>query len=232
MRFFKASIVLLLTAGVMICACGKSGQKKVELKTLEDKLSYTVGYQIGNQLKGGEVTYNIDALSAGINDVVSNKEPLLTESQMDSVMMEMNNKIMAQRQQEADANLAKAQAFLDDNKKKADVVTLPSGLQYKVLSEGKGAKPAEKDTVTVHYRGSLIDGTEFDSSYNRGEPSQFVVGEIIKGWTEALQLMKVGSKWQLFISPDLGYGPSGAGPIPGNAALIFEVELLDIKKAK
>jgi FKBP-type peptidyl-prolyl cis-trans isomerase FklB len=136
----------------------------------------------------------------------------------------------AQQKEQAAKNLVESRAFLAENGKKEGIKTLPSGLQYKVLTEGSGKSPKAEDNVTVNYKGTLINGTEFDSSYKRGQPATFQVKGVIKGWIEALQLMKEGSKWQLFIPPELGYGERGAGPlIPPNSALIFEVELIAIK---
>jgi len=159
----------------------------------------------------------------------------LTDAEAQAALAELQAEVRkkqdAEAQAAAEANMKEGEAFLADNKTKEGVVTLPSGLQYKILTPGTGPKPTASDTVVCNYRGTFINGTEFDSSYKRGQPASFPVGQVIKGWTEALQLMPVGSKWQLFIPPDLAYGQRGAGGAIGpNATLIFEVELLSIKE--
>ena len=169
-----------------------------------------------------------------MKDAAAGSKTRLTDEEAKAVLTEVQNEVRKEQQektQEAAAkNKTEGDAFLAGNKKKDGIVTLPSGLQYKIMTEGKGPKPAATDTVVCNYRGTLINGTEFDSSYKRGEPATFPVGGVIKGWTEALQLMPVGSKWQLFIPSDLAYGERGAGADIGpNATLIFEVELISIK---
>ena len=231
MEFLRKHWVWIL-AVALVFSCAKQGTKQVELKTLEDKFSYTVGYQFGSQFKEGGYAYNIDAVVMGIEDVNKGNPLKLTMGQMDSAMGATNAVIATKRQQEAEANLVKVKEYLDQNAKKEGIKTLASGLQYKILQEGTGAKPTSMDTVRVHYRGTFMDGKEFDNSYTRGEPAVFLIENVIPGWKEAIPLMKVGSKWQLFVSPDLGYGPNGYGNIPGNALLIFEVELLEIVKNK
>ena len=203
------------------------------LKTQKDKVSYSIGLDIGRNFKDQSIEIDPNLLAKGIQDAVSNGKRLLTEEEVQAVMttfqQEMQAKAAAKGKEVGDKNLKEGAAFLAENKKKKDVVTLPSGLQYKVITEGKGKKPKAADTVTTHYRGTLIDGTEFDSSIKRGQPASFPVKGVIPGWTEALQLMPVGSKWQLFVPADLAYGPRGAGQQIGpNATLIFEVELLSI----
>jgi FKBP-type peptidyl-prolyl cis-trans isomerase FklB len=210
-------------------------QSKPSLKTDQEKVSYSIGLDIGANFKRQSVELDSKALTAGISDGLSGAKPALSEDEVKKVLadfqQQMRTRLAAVAQQAADDNKKKGEAFLAENKKRKGVVTLPSGLQYKILKEAKGAKPKATDTVSTHYRGTLIDGTEFDSSIKRGEPAEFPVNQVIKGWTEALQLMPVGSKWQLFIPSDLAYGPQGAGNMIGpNSTLIFEVELLDIKK--
>ncbi len=173
-------------------------------------------------------------LIQGIKDGLNNSKTAMSEKDMETTMkafqQEMMGKAQAKQKVDADNNKKVGEAFLTANQKKEGVVTLPSGLQYKILTNGSGPKPTKDQTVKCHYRGTLIDGTEFDSSYKRGEPTEFPVGGVIKGWTEALQLMSVGSKWQLFIPSDLAYGERGTGQTIGpNATLIFEVELISIK---
>jgi FKBP-type peptidyl-prolyl cis-trans isomerase FklB len=204
----------------------------------KDKVSYALGMNIasslGANLKRQNVEINTDILVQAIKDGLSGGKTLMTEEEAQSTlrqfMTELQQKQEAKMKEAADANKKEGDAFLAANKTKPGVVTLPSGLQYKIVKEGTGAKPAATDTVTVNYRGTLINGKEFDSSYKRGEPATFPVSGVIKGWTEALQLMPVGSKWELYIPPDLAYGARGAGADIGpNATLLFEVELLSIQ---
>jgi len=189
---------------------------------------------IGTAMKRDGVDVDTAILLRGLQDALAGSKPLLTDQEVQATMTalqgDLRKKQELQQQQLADTNKKEGDAFLAANKTKEGVVALPSGLQYKILQEGTGPKPAATDTVTVNYRGTLLDGTEFDSSYKRGQPTPVAVGRIIKGWTEALQLMPVGSKWQLFIPPDLAYGPRQAGPTIGpNSTLVFEVELLSIQ---
>jgi FKBP-type peptidyl-prolyl cis-trans isomerase FklB len=205
------------------------------LKTSREKVSYAIGAQIGTDMKRQAVDIDPDTLAKGVKDGFRGSKMLLTDQEMreaiGGVQQQMAAK-QAERMRELGAkNKQAGAAFLAENSKKQGVKVLPNGLQYKVIKEGTGKTPKADDTVTVNYRGTLIDGTEFDSSYKRGEPATFPVKGVIKGWTEALQLMKVGSKWQLFIPPELAYGEQGAGRVIGpNATLIFEVELLGIKE--
>lgn len=208
---------------------------KSDLKTQKDKVSYSIGLDIGRNLKDQSIEVDPKLLSQGIQDAISGKH-LLTDEEIQKVMSTFREEIQAKAAAQAkvvgDKNLKEGDAFLAENKKKKGVVTLPSGLQYKILTAGTGKKPKATDTVTTNYKGTLIDGTEFDSSYKRGEPASFPVEGVIPGWTEALKLMPVGSKWQLVVPPSLAYGPRGAGQAIGpNATLIFEVELLSIQEA-
>ena len=194
-----------------------------------EKVSYALGLSLGNNLlQSGITKLDYSKLAKGIEDVLEGNKPELSYQEAQSVIndffQELQSKII-------DKNKEEGKAFLAENAKRTDVVTLPSGLQYEIISEGKGEKPQASDTVEVHYHGTLIDGNVFDSSVNRGEPATFGVTQVIPGWVEALQLMPVGSKWRLFIPSDLAYGAQGAGQaIAPHATLIFEVELLDIKK--
>jgi FKBP-type peptidyl-prolyl cis-trans isomerase FklB len=204
------------------------------LKTQKDKISYAIGMNIGQSMKKDSLDLDPAIVSRGLNDALTGAKPLMTEDEAKTVMTEFRSEMMkkqqAAAQQAGDSNKQAGQQFLAANKTKEGVVTLPSGLQYKVLKEGTGPKPTASDTVVTNYRGTLIDGTEFDSSYKRGEPATFPVGQVIKGWTEALQLMPVGSKWQLFIPSDLAYGErSPGGEIGPNSTLIFDIELLSIQ---
>ena len=219
----------------------KSGQASsrqtpaaLTLNTPKDKLSYSIGMNIGKSLKRDDVDVDTAVLLRAIQDVLGGGNLLMTDQEAQSLLTNLQADLRKKQEQEmqqaAETNKKEGDAFLAANKSKDGIVALPSGLQYKILQEGAGAKPTAADTVTVNYRGTLINGTEFDSSYKRGQPSSFPVGGIIKGWTEALLLMPVGSKWQLFIPPDLAYGPRQASPAIGpNSTLLFEVELLSIQ---
>ena len=228
---------VLLTAVLSIAmlanqAC--AGEKKMELKSEKEKVSYSIGLEIGSSFKKQAMDIDTDALAAGIKDAISANKPLLTENEIKEVMAAFQKGMAAKQAEKMKAlgekNSKEGDAFLAENKKKEGVKTTASGLQYKVITAGNGPMPKDTDTVSVNYRGTLIDGTEFDSSYKRGEAVSFPVNGVIKGWTEALQLMKVGSKWQLFIPSNIAYGERGAGgQIGPNATLIFEVELLSIK---
>ena len=205
------------------------------LKTEKEKLSYAIGLNIGESMKKDSLDIDPAILSRAIKDALTGGKTAISETEAKTVITafrsEMMKKQQAQAAQAGDANKLAGQKFLAENKSKEDVVTLPSGLQYKIIKEGDGPKPSASDTVVTNYRGTLIDGTEFDSSYKRGEPATFPVGQVIKGWTEALQLMPVGSKWQLFIPSDLAYGErSPGGEIGPNSTLIFDIELLSIQE--
>jgi FKBP-type peptidyl-prolyl cis-trans isomerase FklB len=205
------------------------------LTTTKDKFSYALGMNLGSNLHRQSVEVDPDVLLRGLKAGLTGSKTEITEEEARTAMTEMQNevrqKMQAKMQQIGEANKKEGDAFLAANKSKEGVVTLPSGLQYKILTAGTGAKPTATDSVVCNYKGTLIDGKEFDSSYKRGQPATFPVNGVIKGWTEALQLMPVGSKWQLFIPADLAYGPQGqGGDIGPNATLIFEVELLSIAK--
>ncbi len=223
---------LVVTVASLFAVAAFAQEKPVELKDNKDKASYSIGLNIGSNLRHQAVDLNNDAIAAGVKDGLSGAKPRLSEDEVRDAMMALQ-KDMEQKQQVAgDKNKTDGEKFLAANKSKPGVKTTASGLQYKVEKEGKGNSPKPTDTVTVNYRGTLIDGTEFDSSYKRGEPATFPVGGVIKGWTEALQLMKPGAKYQLFIPSSLAYGERGAGrDIGPNSALIFDVELLDVKSA-
>jgi FKBP-type peptidyl-prolyl cis-trans isomerase FklB len=220
--------ILIITASLL--ALPLFGQEKSpQLKDQKDKVSYSIGMNIGSNLSRQKVDINPDILAAGIKDALAGK-PQLTQDQVKEVMTQFE-KDMEQKQKAAgEKNKADGAKFLEDNKKKEGVKTTASGLQYKVLKEGTGPQPKATDMVTVNYRGTLIDGTEFDSSYKRGQPATFPLNGVIKGWTEGLQLMKTGSKYQFFVPSNLAYGERSVGPdIASNATLIFEVELMEVK---
>src|SRR5215469_549988 len=209
------------------------------LKTQREKNSYALGMNIGTGLKKQGANASVDPIlvSRGLRDALSGTKTAMTEDEMRAALQQLMNEVRSTQEAKAHQEGATArkegEAFLAANKSKEGVQTLPDGLQYKVLQQGSGAKPTANDTVTVNYRGTLISGKEFDSSYKRGQPISFPVGGVIKGWTEALQLMPVGSKWQLFIPADLAYGDRGAGSDIGpGETLIFDVELLSIGEEK
>ena len=202
----------------------------MEFKTTEDKVCYGIGTQVGGQLKHSMFpAFNVDAVIEGVKDSLSGKLQLSQQDLMDA-FKELNEKLAKEQAALAEVAKKKGAEYLAENAKKESVVVTPSGLQYEVLSEGNGAVPNENNVVKVHYHGTLIDGTVFDSSVLRGEPAQFGVNQVIKGWVEGLQLMKVGSKYRLTIPYELAYGENGAGSIPPCSVLVFEVELLDIVK--
>jgi FKBP-type peptidyl-prolyl cis-trans isomerase FklB len=226
-----ATVLLALTLNAQdkSASPAPNSASAANLKDLKDKVSYSIGLNIGFNFKKQGVDLNPDALLAGVKDSLANK-PALTENEVRDTMTAFSKELSDKQKQAGDKNKADGEKFLADNKKKDGVKTTASGLEYKVIKEGSGPSPTATDTVTVNYRGTLIDGTEFDSSYKRGEPATFPVGGVIKGWTEALQMMKKGAKYQLWIPSNLAYGPNGAGgEIGPNSTLIFEVELVDIK---
>ena len=226
----------ILSASVALSGVACAGDKstsKTELKTDDEKSSYSVGFDFGAGLQQNLKNLDLDTFVIGLRDAYEGNTPLLSKEEMKNAMDTYRAKVMKEREDEskaaAEGNRKAGEAFLAANKGKKGVVTLGSGLQYKVLVDGSGKKPGPDDTVDVHYRGTLIDGTEFDSSYKRGQPATFQVRGVIPGWVEALQLMKEGAKWQLFIPSTIAYGDRGAGKIEPGSMLIFEVELLKIK---
>lgn len=225
---------LIICLGAFCFASLTLAEDKPQLKDQKDKASYSIGYDIGSTFKKQNIELNTDALFAGLKEALAGKEATMSkeerEKTLETFQKEMMEKQVAASKEAATKNQAEGEKFLAENKKKDGIKTTASGLQYKVLKEGTGPTPKETDTVVTNYRGTLIDGTEFDSSYKRNEPASFPVNRVIKGWTEALQLMKVGSKYQLFIPAALAYGERGAGrDIGPNSTLIFDVELLSIK---
>ena len=234
--FINSLKIGVLSTSLVLSGLALGGDKnssKIKLKTDDDKASYSVGFDFGAGLQKNLKDLDLDTFVAGLRDAYEGKEPLLAKEEMTNAMNAYRAKVMQARESEmkaaAEGNKKAGEAFLAANKDKKGVVTLGSGLQYKVLVEGSGKKPSPDDTVEVNYRGTLIDGTEFDSSYKRGQPATFQVKGVIPGWVEALQLMKAGAKWQLFIPSTIAYGDRGAGQIEPGSMLIFEVELLKIK---
>jgi len=223
---------IILSIVVLSFAASAFGEDKpAQFKDQKDKFSYAIGLNIGMNFKRQNVDVNPDVVMSGIKDGVAGR-PQMTMDQIRDTMVAFEKDMQAKQADAGKKNEADATKFLADNKSKDGVKTTSSGLQYKVLKDGNGEQPKSTDTVTVNYRGTLIDGTEFDSSYKRGEPATFPVSGVIKGWTEALQLMKVGSKYQLFIPPNLAYGSQSPGAaIPPNSLLIFEVELMKVQSA-
>jgi FKBP-type peptidyl-prolyl cis-trans isomerase FklB len=222
-------LMTALVSALFIAATVFAQDKEPQLKDLKDKASYSLGLNFGYNFKRQNVDLNTDAFSLGFKDALNGRKPLLNEQEVRETMMAFEKDLEQKQSALAQKTGAEGEKFLAANKSKEGVKTTSSGLQYKVLKEGNGAQPKASDTVTVNYRGTLTDGTEFDSSYKRGQPATFPVGGVIKGWTEGLQLMKVGSKYQLFIPPDLAYGEQGRPGIPANSTLVFEVELMDVK---
>jgi FKBP-type peptidyl-prolyl cis-trans isomerase FklB len=229
-----AAVGLGLVAASALADDKGAAQGDPELKDLKQKASYSLGIDIGRKLKAQAIDLDGDLVSRGIKDALGGKSAM-SDADMRTAMMTFQQELLAKQnavaQVQAEKNKKEGEDFLAANKKKPGVVTLPSGLQYQVVKEGTGKTPKATDTVTTNYEGKLIDGTVFDSSYKRGEPASFPVNGVIKGWTEALQLMKAGSKWKLFIPSELAYGanPRPGGPIGPNAVLIFDIELLDVK---
>jgi len=240
MKKYALPLVLVGMVGLQACnqqtaGTGDAGQASapVTLETSEQRLSYGIAFNLGQRMTQDGMSIDADAFVAGFRDGIGGAEGKLTDEEIAAEMKAYQEKMVAEQQAAHDklaaANLEASTAFLEQNKAREGVVVTDSGLQYEILTEGDGAKPGPEDTVEVHYKGTLIDGTEFDSSYKRGQTVTFGVGQVIPGWTEALQLMPVGSKWKLFIPPELGYGAGGAGQMIGpNATLVFEVELVSI----
>jgi FKBP-type peptidyl-prolyl cis-trans isomerase FklB len=246
-------LILLAVAVLFVSSCEKTESQKpkpsakkeitqADLKTENDKISYSIGFSMGSRFKMDELDLNFEIFQQGIKDGFTASKQILSEEEIKKTMMGFQQKMMAKKQAEhikemeerknqGEANKEKGTAFLEGNKIKEGIVTLESGLQYKILKPGTGASPKATDTVKCNYKGTTIDGKEFDSSYKRGEPATFALNRVIKGWTEGLQLMKEGGKWQFFIPSELAYGEKGAGENIGpNEVLIFDIELLGIEK--
>lgn len=213
-----------------------TAQEEPKLESETDKVSYLIGRNIGGSIAADGLELNLDTLIAGLREAVDGNDSKISDADAQAIMTSFQQKMQEQAQTKAAAaakeNVEAGNKFLEENKKREGVITTESGLQYEILKSSEGDKPAETDTVSVHYHGTLLNGDVFDSSVDRGEPTSFPVNGVIKGWTEALQLMPVGSKWKLFIPSDLAYGDRGApgSPIGPGSMLTFEVELLEIKK--
>lgn len=231
--------ILVALTSVSLCYLGHyayaAETQAVQLKDKKDKISYSIGVDVGKSIEKQKIEINPESFFAGFKDGQANKTTLMTEGEIRQILVNLQTEILERQKNEmktqADKNQAEGEKFLAENKKKKDVVTLPSGLQYRIIKEGKGESPKATDMVTTHYRGKLVNGTLFDSSYSRGEPVKFTVNGVIPGWTEALQLMKPGATWELFIPAKLAYGEHGVGQVIGpNSTLIFEIELLSVEK--
>lgn len=233
----KLALPLAIAALVSLQACnqqaGTGASEEVALDTPNKRLSYGFAFRMGQRMQADGMTLDPDAYAAGMRDAMGSGESRLTDEEINAEMIAFQEQLEADQQATqaalAESNAAAAEAFLAENAQREGVVVTETGLQYEVVEAGDGAKPGPDDTVEVHYRGTLVDGTEFDSSYKRGQTVTFGVGQVIAGWTEALQLMPAGSKWNLYIPSELAYGAGGAGQMIGpNAALVFEVELVSI----
>jgi FKBP-type peptidyl-prolyl cis-trans isomerase FklB len=249
----KRVLILLSFSALLACACGKTQSEKPEpavkkeitaadLKTEDDRVSYSLGFSMGSNFKKDDIAVGLELFQQGVKDGLGGNKQVLSDEDMRKTMTAFQQKVMAKRQVEhrkrmeekkrqGEVNKEKGKNFLEANKSKEGIVTTESGLQYKILEKGTGSSPKPTDTVKCHYKGTTIDGTEFDSSYQRGEPATFALNRVIKGWTEGVQLMKEGGKWQFFVPSELAYGERGAGQNIGpNEVLIFEIELLSIEK--
>jgi len=232
MRLLKISIAVAVLS--LAFSTNSVAKQKSKLRTEKGKVSYSIGLNIGSSLKSQNIEIDMDSLAQGIEDALIGTKPKMTQEEikktMDAFRQRLQEKAEKDRKASSNNNLVKGEKFLAQNKKRKNVVSLASGLQYEVIKKGTGKKPDTNDTVVTHYKGTLINGKEFDSSYKRGKPAEFPVGGVIKGWTEALLLMKTGAKWKLFVPAELAYGGRGAGNAIGpNETLIFEIELLKIK---
>jgi len=232
MRFSSVIFIILISLGA--ASCQENKVKKEDLKTQQDKVSYSIGLDIGKNLKQNKIEVEMDKFVQGLKDGMKDTTQLMTQEEIASCMQQFQQDMMQKKNDdmkvEGDKNKKAGEEFLKVNKTTTGVKTTASGLQYKVLKSGTGKTPKAADTVVAHYKGTLIDGTEFDNSYKRGEPLTIPVSGVIKGWTEALLMMKEGDKWMLYIPSELGYGEYGAGNVIGpNAALIFEIELISVK---
>ena len=225
----KSITAILLGAAFVLAADSQAADAKA-LTTQKEKASYGVGMNVGKRFRHDFIDLDTDAFMRGFKDALTDAKPALTEAELEQAMETLRKEVEQKSTEEGSKNKKAADAFLAKNKTAKGVTATASGLQYTIERAGTGPTPKETDVVKVNYRGTLMDGTEFDSSYKRGEPATFPVNRVIKGWIEALQMMKAGSKWKLFIPPDLAYGENGQPGIPPNSLLIFEVELLGIEK--
>jgi FKBP-type peptidyl-prolyl cis-trans isomerase len=216
----------LMVTAVALAVVATGCQKKLDDD--KKKASYAIGQQIGSNLKNQNIEFDADVLAMSIKEAATGKESKLKPEEMQAALMKLQENMMKKQQEQAEKTASEGKAFLEKNKTAEGVKTTESGLQYIMVQEGTGKSPTLKDTVKAHYKGALINGQVFDNSYDRGQPAEFPVEGVIKGWTEALQLMKVGGKAKLFVPPELGYGAAARPGIPANSVLVFDVELLDV----
>lgn len=230
---YKYIFAAVLVTALFVSGCSEKEIGSGDLKTQIDSVSYAIGLDMGKNFKAQSIDIQSDVFLAGLKDGLEDTVYLLNDEEIQSVLMNFQMQMMEKRQKEmqeaGDNNKKEADTFFEENKTKEGIVTTESGLQYKVIEEGSGKTPGDADTVVVHYKGTLLDGTVFDSSYDREAPATFPVGGVIAGWTEGLKLMKEGGKYELYIPSDLAYGPNGQGMIGPNQALVFEVELIEVK---
>lgn len=230
-NLFRSTLVIS-SLFIAVCLVSSAGFA-ADIKSNKQKYSYAIGFQIGSNLKRENADVDVDAIKQGIQDVLSDAKLKVSMEEMQAAVMEMQKQQQAARQARGEKAKKEGTDFLAKNKKQKGVTTLPSGLQYKIVKAGKGEKPKPTDTIVAHYRGTLINGKEFDSSYKRGQPATFAVNQVIKGWQEVIPMMSTGSTWKVFIPSELAYGERGAGANIGpNETLIFDIELLEIKKKK
>ncbi len=231
-HFRNGSLIVVIGASLAACMPPTPSAKKPE--SVDERAAYSIGFMTGKSSSAQAPSLNVEQFAAGFRDAYAKKSSQITDDEMKASLMEFEKKLraeaMAKLQKDSTEASSKGTSFLAENGKKPGVTTTASGLQYEVITAGKGAKPAATDTVKVHYEGKLLDGTVFDSSLKRGEPVSFPLNRVIPGWTEGVQLMPVGSKYKFTIPANLAYGDQGAGPIPPNSVLQFEVELLEIVK--
>lgn len=229
----KLTFTRLMTAVTLLGVITMTAAAEDAQKPSPEATGYAIGQQFGNFLKGTEDLWDMKSLSEGMNDAISGKDPKFSGQELEAAFRAFQQSAMEAQQklaaEEAQSVIVEGAKFLEENAKRKEITVLPSGLQYEVIEAGTGVKPAASDTVIAHYRGTFINGEEFDSSFSRGEPSEFPVTRVIPGWTEALQLMKVGAKWKLYIPYNLAYGDQGNPRIPGGSALLFDIELIGVK---
>lgn len=228
-------ILIALTLSVFAASASAQEQGEQRQAPIDaNKLSYSIGFLYGSQLKGMDFEFNLERVLTGLQDAVNGTGPAVPEEEMQAALQQMEEglrrKQMEQFREIARQNKEQGEKFLAENANKRGIEVMPSGLQYRVIEEGEGGRPTLEDTVEVHYRGSLPDGLEFDSSFARGTPATFQVKSVIKGWQEALTMMREGAKWQIFVPPELAYGESGKRPIGPNQTLVFDLQLVDIKE--
>ena len=220
-----ASILFLLVSGSVFAQ---------DVNSEKGKLSYAVGWDIGADIKRRSTEFDVESLITAIRDIVADNEPKVSTDEMRTLLTALQEKVRAEQIEQfralSEENQAKSDAFLQANKSKTGIVALPSGVQYRIIEEGEGVRPGLESKVSVHYRGSKLDGREFDSSFARGTPEEFTVNAVLKGWQEVLPLMKVGSTWQIFVPPELGFGASGNPPVGPNEALMFDLKLVELLK--